>query len=225
MISDNEGGMVFDEVGRGRRCLFRAPLHSLTCEETGSTFIAPNLTPPAQDKMTANPNVLSETDRTRIASEVAETFVDAYYTALNSARTTIKDFYIPFLAGATPSRNLPIINYNGDLLNDAAAFQTKFEEMPYTFYEAQSLNAHVLNPCLDADAAGKTKKDAERNCSLAVQVSGSVRLLERQDGPKRAFSEEFVLVPNKESVGGKGTGKTGEGRQWLIQTHNFRFVV
>ncbi|KAF7195993.1 hypothetical protein HII31_02619 [Pseudocercospora fuligena] len=169
---------------------------------------------------------LSDTDRVKISTEVAEEFIEAYYTALNSssARNTIASFHIPPIPGSTPSRNLPIINYNGDLSNDGNTFQTKFSEMPYTFYEAQSVNVQVLNPCMDPNGA-KTRKEAERNMSLAVQVSGHVRLNERKEGPLRGFSDDMVLVPNKEAVGGKGTGKTGEGRQWLIQTQNFRFVV
>jgi NTF2-related export protein 1/2 len=41
----------------------------------------------------------------------------------------------------------------------------------------------------------------------------------------RGFADSMVLVPNKEEVGGKGTGKTEHGRKWVIQTQNFRFVV
>jgi NTF2-related export protein 1/2 len=171
-------------------------------------------------------HTLSDTDRTRVSTEVAETFTDAYYTILNSisSRDMIKDFYIPNNPGSTPNRTLPMINYNGDLSNDGLTFQTKFQEMPFTFYEVQSLNAHVLNPCLDPNGA-KTRKEAERNLSLAVHVSGYVRLNERKDGPLRGFSEEFVLMPNKGELGGKGTAKSGEGRQWLIQVQNFRFTT
>jgi NTF2-related export protein 1/2 len=49
--------------------------------------------------------------------------------------------------------------------------------------------------------------------------------MERKDGPLRGISESFVLVPNKEEVGAKGTGKGDHGRKWLIQTQNFRIVV
>lgn len=51
------------------------------------------------------------------------------------------------------------------------------------------------------------------------QVSGYVRLFERKDGPMRGFADHLVLVANKD------LGKSGEGRQWVIQTQNFRFVV
>lgn len=167
---------------------------------------------------------LSETDKVRIATETAESFIDAFYTALNTARGTLEDFYIPHIEGATPGRTLPHIAYNGDLSTDGAEFQRKFEEMPYTYYEAQSVNAHILNPCIDPNG-GRTQKEAERNLSISIQVSGYVRLIERKDGPMRGFSDQIVLVPNKEEVGGRGNGKTGQGRQFLIQVQNFRYVV
>lgn len=162
---------------------------------------------------------LSQTDLTKVATETSETFIDSYYTALSteSARNTIATFYIPPVAGTTPSRNLPIINYNGDVCNDPQLFQKKYAEMPYTFYEVQSLNSQIINPSLDPEVAKNgRKRELERNVSIGVQVSGHVRLNERKEGEIRGFSEEFVLVPNKEA---------GKGRSWLIQMQNFRFVV
>ena len=167
---------------------------------------------------------LTETDYTRVATETAEAFIDQYYTALNASRKQISSFYLPTTTEAS-GRSLPHISYNGELLQDAAAFQDTFEkQMPYTFFEPQSVNAHVLNPNLNP-SEGKSKKDAERNMSLTVQISGYVRLVERKDGPMRGFSDSFVLVPNTEEAGGRGTGKQDEGQKWLIQSQNFRFVV
>jgi NTF2-related export protein 1/2 len=160
---------------------------------------------------------LTETELVRISTAAAETFTDAYYTALSASRSTISSFYLP---PSTPStgRSLPHISYNGELLHDPAVFQTRYEkEMPWTHFEVQSVNVHVLNPTL----AGQ----GERGMSMVVQVSGYVRLKERKEGPMRGFADSMVLVPNKEEVGGKGTGKTEHGRKWVIQTQNFRFVV
>lgn len=101
--------------------------------------------------------------------------------------------------------------------------------MPFAYFEVQSLNAHVMNPSmapLETEGPNKAKpKDLENNMSFLVQVSGYVRLFERKDGPMRAFSDTLVLVPNKEEAGAKGKSKTGEGKSWLIQSQNFRFVV
>lgn len=164
---------------------------------------------------------LTETDLTRLSTEEGESFIDAYYTTLNASRTHVASFYVPASCGARP---LPHISYNGELLNDASAFQERFDkDMPYTHFEPQSTNVHVMNPSIGT--AGSGKKEAESNVSLVVQISGYVRLQERKEGPMRGFSDSFVLVPNKEEMGGKGTGKQAVGRKWLIQTQNFRFVV
>lgn len=86
-----------------------------------------------------------------------------------------------------------------------------------------------MNPSmapLEATGPGKAKpKELESNMSFLLQVSGYVRLFERKDGPMKAFSDTLVLVPNKEEVGAKGKGKTGEGKSYVIQSQNFRFVV
>lgn len=171
-----------------------------------------------------NMATLTETDYTRASTDVAEHFADAYYTALNGSRNQLASFYVP--ANTLPSgRGLPHISYNGDVINDATVFATRFEnDMPWTHFEPQSLDVHVLNRAL-TPVEGKSKKELERNMSLTVQVSGYVRLYERKDGPMKGFSDSFVLVPNKEEVGGKGTGKSGHGRQWVIQSQNMRFVT
>ncbi|KAI7341085.1 hypothetical protein KC315_g380 [Hortaea werneckii] len=166
---------------------------------------------------------LTETDFTRVSTEAAEQFVDAYYSALDGARNSIASFYVP-TSTLGNGRGLPNIAYNGEHIPDAAAFQDRWEkQMPYTHFDAQSVNVHVLNPSMAGSS--KNKRDAERNMSLVVQVSGSVRLVERKEGPLRGFSDSMVLVPNREETGGKGTGKQDSGKRWLIQSQTFRFVV
>nr|POE48430.1 hypothetical protein CFP56_71060 [Quercus suber] len=172
-------------------------------------------------------SILSETDQTRLSSAAAESFVDSYYTALNGARNTIKNFYVATIPGAN-GRGLPHISYNGELIQDASEFQERFDkQMPWTHFEPQSFNVMVMNPSINALPEDKLndRRAAERNMSLLVQVSGYVRLEERKDGPMRGFSESIVLVPTTEESAGKGTGKMDHGRKWLIQSQNFRFVV
>ena len=167
---------------------------------------------------------LTETDYTRVSTEAAETFVDAFYTTLDSRRNQIKQFYVP--TTTLPSgRGLPHISYNGELVENADLFQERYEkQMPFTHFEPQSVNVHVMNPSMNPIESA-AKRDAERNMSLTVQVSGYVRLEERKQGPMRGFSDSFVLVPNKEEAGGRGTGKQDQGKRFLIQSQNFRFVV
>ncbi|GAB7366674.1 hypothetical protein MBLNU230_g8657t1 [Neophaeotheca triangularis] len=158
---------------------------------------------------------LTETDLTRVSTETADNFAEEYYSALNGAKDTLTRFY---LAPTTVPRPLPHVSYNGEVITDPAEIQMRFEkQMPYCFFEAESVNAHVLNPALEP-LQGGSKKDAEMNMSLIVQVSGSVRLIERKEGPLRGFSDSFVLVPNREAA-------TTNKKSWLIQTQNFRFVV
>lgn len=171
---------------------------------------------------------LTEDELTRVSTQAAETLTDSYYNALNNARHTLSTFYLP--TQTLPSgRSLPVITYNGTQSSDPLSFQKTFEsQMPYTYFDVQSLNAHVINPAItptDPSAGATSQKDKEANISVLVQVSGSVRLIERKDGPLKGFADTLVLVPNKEAVGAKGKAKSGEGRSWVVQSQNFRFVV
>lgn len=155
----------------------------------------------------------------------AETVTDAYYVALASARGTLASYYVP--KAVLPSgKLLPQISYNGTVISDPEEFANLYlTQMPFTYFEIQSINAHVLNPALAPLDQTASKKEQVANMSILVQVSGYVRLIERKEGPMRAFSDTLILVPNKEEAGAKGKDKTGEGKSWLIQNQNFRFVV
>ncbi|KAK5141623.1 hypothetical protein LTR32_005857 [Rachicladosporium monterosium] len=115
--------------------------------------------------------VLTETDYTKVATDIAERFTDTYYSALSGARDSIKTFYVAAIAQDN-GRGLPNITYNGELFLDSATFQDRWvKDMPRTHLEAQSLNVHVLNPSIKP-TAGMKKKDAARNMSLIVQMKG-----------------------------------------------------
>ncbi|TKA76298.1 hypothetical protein B0A49_00900 [Cryomyces minteri] len=171
--------------------------------------------------------VPSEDVLTKVSTEAAEDFIDAYYTALDGSRTTISSYYMPQQT-LPDGRIIPVIVYNGNVLANAAAFQQMFENnMPFTHYEVQSVNSHIMNPTFSSADLQKQTPDQERsekNMSVLVQVSGYVRLEERKEGPMKGFSETIVLVPNVAAMG-KGKGKGSEQRSWLIQSQNFRYVV
>jgi NTF2-related export protein 1/2 len=93
-------------------------------------------------------------------------------------------------------------------------FSTK---MPPTFYDVQTVDAHVLNPRHYPDLS------AERNFSMLVTVGGYLRLEDASNGPLHEFSETFVLIPNRAKLMGKGA-QMGK-RDFLIQNQIFRFVV
>lgn len=162
---------------------------------------------------------LSETDLTRISTNAATTFLETYHDALSHSRSTISTFFIP------PSPDPPTIIYNGTLIQSGEDFQNVYESMPYTHYEIQSVNASVINPCIDPRKAveGVPKGEVERNVSVSVLVSGFVRLYERKEGEVRGFSESLVLVPNSEEM--RGRVGAGRGREWLAQSCTLRWVV
>ncbi|EME39280.1 hypothetical protein DOTSEDRAFT_75119 [Dothistroma septosporum NZE10] len=162
---------------------------------------------------------LTDAELTKVATETAESFVDSFYTALHISRATVGTYYQAAVANeADAKRNLPFVCWNGEAYFSGTEFQKEFDKMPYFFLEVQSLNAHILNPCVSREGK-KSHKEAERNVTISLQVSGYVRLFERKDGPMRGFADHIILTANKD------TSKAGEGRQWVIQTQNFRFVV
>ena len=93
--------------------------------------------------------------------------------------------------------------------------------MPPTYYEVQSYDCQIINqayptPATAATPSAKSSKAAVKNMSILVIVSGFVRFGPSKDLPQRGFSETFVLVPNPANTAGK---------EWLIQSQNFRLVV
>lgn len=168
---------------------------------------------------------LSGTDAIRVSTEAAEAFTDAYYTALNGARNTLATFYVP--ATTVNGRPTPHISYNGEQIDSGPDIQHIFEnDMPWTHFEPQSVNAHYLKPIAKpSESDGKaSKKDLERKLAVTVQVSGYVRLEERLTGPMRGFSDSFLLTPKEDDGIGGGKAK-GEQKSWLISSQHFRFVV
>lgn len=102
---------------------------------------------------------------------------------------------------------------------DGKAVQDIFmNQMPPTHYEVQSFDCQIINRAYPAPATGAkfSNKPAVKNMSILVIVSGYVRFGEAKELPQRGFSETFVLVPNSPKAAGK---------EWLIQSQNFRLVV
>lgn len=139
----------------------------------------------------------------------ATDFVQSFYRGLQSNRPAISSYY----SDATST-----ILFNGNAVADGKAVQDIFmNQMPPTHYEVQSFDCQIINrayptPATDAKFGNKP---AVKNMSILVIVSGYVRFGEAKDLPQRGFSETFVLVPNPSK----------SGKEWLIQTQNFRLVV
>lgn len=110
------------------------------------------------------------------------------------------------------------ILFNGNTVPDGKAVQDIFtNQMPPTHFEVQSYDCQIINPAYPAPTTGGRagNKPAVKNMSILVIVSGYVRFGPAKDLPQRGFSETFVLVPN---------AKSG-GKEWLIESQNFRLVV
>jgi NTF2-related export protein 1/2 len=158
----------------------------------------------------------------------AENFLDNYYVALQGSRHTIASYFCKSEATAD-GKVLPHIVWNGNVYDTPEDYQRLYEDcMPFTHYEVQSFDCHVINPTSLAPdklkgGSGDPDKDIERRMSIVILVSGTIRLEEPKTGPLRQFSETFVLVPNPEKAPGRG--KMAEKKGWIVQNQNFRYVV
>lgn len=151
-------------------------------------------------------------------SAAADIFTDAYYACLQNARHAISSYYVP-KETLPDGKQIPGITWNGNALEDAMAFQKMFEnDMPFTHFEVQSLDCHILNPSIPT--ASNNPKEVEKSFSILIVVSGLVRLEEPKNGPLKGFTETLVLAPNRDKA-----NKKGPRRDWLIQNQNFRYVV
>ncbi|EEQ33330.1 hypothetical protein McanMca71_001326 [Microsporum canis] len=167
---------------------------------------------------------------TKVSTDATTNFVQSYYSALDNARQTLSTFYAPTVTN---------ILFNGNIVADGASVQDIFvNQLPPTHYEVQSYDCQVLNqnyptipPATTDNTASpfgantnRNTPDPAKNMSILVLVSGYVKFGEGKetwDSPNRGFSETFVLIPNPQA----SSGPKARGKQWLIQSQNFRIVV
>ena len=153
----------------------------------------------------------------------AESFIDAYYVALESHRATLASFYMKPTT-MPDGKVLPSIVYNGNIKADGAAFQKSFlEEMPPMNFDIQSVDAHCLNPNYFPEGTECGHATSKKRMTILFTVSGCVKLGNSQTAATKEFSESFVLVQNHDDTGlQKGEN---ENKDWLIQAQTFRIVV
>lgn len=167
------------------------------------------------------------TVNTYISSLAARDFVEDFYPALdntNNAREKIASFYVPATT-MTDGKSLPVILFNGNIIEGPTAMQTMFrEKMPESHYEIQDYDCHVLNPHYVPPDADQPNAETGKNMVILVTVSGHVRYGDVKSTPNlsRGFCENIVLVPNPAAVGNE---KGKPVKDWLIQSQNFRLVV
>ena len=121
---------------------------------------------------------------------------------------------------------------NGNPVPDPRSLQTVFEtQMPQAHYEIQSYDCQVLNADVAPAPAGAARKPSPgKNMSIVLKVSGYVRYGESRSGVTRGFDESIILVPNADpssssSSSSSNRGRDVSGKDWLIQSQNFRLVI
>ncbi|KAJ1329729.1 NTF2-related export protein 1/2 [Microdochium nivale] len=173
----------------------------------------------------------------RTVSEAAQTFVDAYYEALNKRRDT-SAFYASASPKLTAAGVVPDISINGHVVppggggSDPAAAPRLAQSLlfesrgPHVHYEVGGFDAHPVNAnyAVGADAAnnsGSNLSSRSERISFAVQVSGAVKFGKAGDDGfvEQAFSEAWLLVPHWEAQGPKAARGL---KRWLVASQNFR---
>lgn len=153
----------------------------------------------------------------------AHQFVESYYPALQSGRSTLASYYVQS-SSLQDDKTPPTMVFNGNLIPDPQALQVLFQtQMPQAHYEVQSYDAHVLNPNYVLAGAGRNDLPPGKAMSIVLTVSGYVRYGESRDAAMRGFSETIILVPSGE--GPSGRTRSSKKKEWLIQSQNFRLVV
>jgi NTF2-related export protein 1/2 len=151
--------------------------------------------------------------------------VESYYPSLNTpkGRAHLTEFYIK------PTEKAPApadITMNGNTIVDPSQLQSIFEtDVGKTLYEVHSYDCQVLNTNYNVgveDSKLGPNKDG-RNMSILVLVSGSVQYIqEGKDTLPRGFTENVVLVPNRDAYDPKAPRGL---KRWLIQSQTFRLVT
>ncbi|KFH41674.1 hypothetical protein ACRE_076040 [Hapsidospora chrysogenum ATCC 11550] len=157
----------------------------------------------------------------KTSSEAAENFVTRYYEAL-SRRTALLPFYVNSTTRYSIKADITI---NGARLETPADYYNLLVEQGQgVYYEAESIDTHVVNPSFRYDAPDnipnmdRMEKKGEL-MSIVVTVMGKVQYGKGREAPRKMFNETFVLVPNWEAM--QRNPPRGI-KQWLIMSQNFR---
>jgi hypothetical protein len=99
---------------------------------------------------------------------------------------------------------------------------TEHEELSF---ELDTLDAHPINKVyITPDGKDPGAAAAKgRHMTVIVTVTGNCKIGDPEQEDDRTFHDSIILVPNLDYEMQKKKGKTA--REFLIQTHNFRFVT
>lgn len=166
---------------------------------------------------------LPEDVKVKLATSIAQNFIDTYYPALNNknGRSSLASFYVK------PGNTNPDIIINGNAISSPADLQKLFEtQVQKAQYDVQSYDAHILNSNYNLGGfSHQTQADKDRKrASVIVLVSGSVKYgKDNEEADVRGFTESVVLVPNMEVTDSKSI--KNKARKWSIASQNFRLVT
>lgn len=157
----------------------------------------------------------------KVASEAATNFVDHFYLVLEK-RQSPAQFYVSASAKLSEAGLKPEISVNGHVCGEGgvAAYEALLAAQGGPVqYDVQSVDAHPVNPHFLLGAPDATPSKNGDKTSIAVAVSGTLKLGKGDDAVEKGFHEAFVLVPHWEAQGRRASRNA---RAWLIASQNFR---
>ena len=164
----------------------------------------------------------SEDTLLSVSGAAAQDHVEKYYRAMNKDRDALPSFYAPHVT--LPDGNqVPTIVFNGTMSHDAVAYRDMVKGFGNISHDVQCYDCQVLNPAYIPDASSSSRATSEgRDATLAVIVSGTVKIGPPKEAEVRGFSESFVLFPNPAYSKNR---RIKPAREWLIQSQCFRLVA
>jgi NTF2-related export protein 1/2 len=153
-----------------------------------------------------------------VSGDVAQKLVDHYYRSIKNDQGSLPSFYISH----ADSSQIPTIIFNGNLSNDPLAYRDMLSELGPISHDIQCYDCQVINPEYTATDGATTRSAAEgRHATVAILVSGTIKIGPTREAEVRGFSESFVLAPNPTYTKDR---RKKDAREWLIQSQCFRFV-
>lgn len=149
----------------------------------------------------------------------ATNFVDHFYLVLEK-RQSPAHFYVSASAKLSEAGLKPDISINGHVCASLPEYEALLDAQGGPVqYDVQSFDGHPINPHYLIGAPETTPSKNGDKTSIAVNVSGTVKLGKGEDAVEKGFNEAFILVPHWEAQGRRASRNA---RAWLIASQNFR---
>lgn len=114
----------------------------------------------------------------------------------------------------------PDISVNGQVCGSLAEYEALLDAQGGpVHYDVHSFDGHPVNPHYIIGAPDQTPSKNGDKTSIAVNVSGTLKLGKGEDAVEKGFNEAFILVPHWEAQSRRASRNA---RGWLIASQNFR---